>query len=73
MDFSKAFDKVPHRLLLLKLNHYGVRGDVLSWISSFLTGRTQSVVCVGGHTSTPCDVLSGVPQSSVLGPLLFLI
>ena len=71
LDFSKAFDKVPHHLLLLKLSHYGVRGDILSWISSFLTGRTQSVVC-GGHTSTPCDVLSGVPQGSVLGPLLFL-
>ena len=58
---AKLLIKVPHRLLLLKLSHYGVRGDILSWISSFLTGRTQSVVCGGGHTSTPCDVLSGVP------------
>ena len=72
LDFSKAFDEVSHCHLLLKLNYYGVRGNILNWITSFLTRRTQSVVC-GGCTSTPCNVLSGVPQGSVLGPLLFLI
>ena len=72
LDFIKAFDKVSHRHLLLKVNYYGVRGNILNWITSFLTGCTQSVVC-GGCTSTPCNVLSGVPQGSVLGPLLFLI
>ena len=63
---------MSHRHLLQKLNFYGVRGNTLDWITSFLTGRTQSVVC-GGCTSTPSNVLSGVPQGSVLGPLLFLI
>jgi len=72
LDFSNAFEKVSHRQLLQKLNFYGVRGNILDWITSFLTGRTQSVACSGG-TSTPSNVLSGVPQGSVLGPLLFLI
>ena len=65
LDFSKAFDKVSHRHLLLKLNYYGFRSNILNWITSFLTGRTQSVVC-GGCTSIRCNVLSGVPQGSVL-------
>ncbi len=71
LDFSKAFDKVPHQRLRLKLEYYGVRGNTLEWISSFLNGRTQRVLC-GGSVSKPADVDSGVPQGSVLGPLLFL-
>lgn len=71
LDFSKAFDKVPHQRLLLKLAHYGVRGRTLEWIKDFLSNRTQSVV-LEGQSSSPLDVLSGVPQGTVLGPLLFL-
>ena len=70
LDFSKAFDKVDHLGLLSKLETYGIRGPLLEWTSSFLIGRKQSVV-VDGHTSSPSDVLSGVPQGTVLGPLFF--
>lgn len=69
---SKAFDKVSHRHLKFKLEYYGVRNQALKWISSFLEERTQCVVC-GGYTSNPANVISGVPQGTVLGPLLFLI
>ena len=72
LDFSKAFDSVPHQRLIYKLRKVGVRGKVLDWIEAFLTNRRQRVVLRNG-TSGWQHVKSGVPQGSILGPLLFLI
>ena len=66
-DFSKAFDKVPHRRLLLKLSEYGLCSQMLSWIKDFLSGRIQSVAMEGSN-SEPKEVLSGVPQGTALAP-----
>ena len=71
-DFSKAFDTVPHRRLLNKLKFYSVRGPLLQWISSWLTKRQQRVI-VDSEASNATPVKSGVPQGTVLGPLMFLV
>jgi hypothetical protein len=72
LDFAKAFDKVPHERLLLKLAVKGVTGRILNWIRNWLTGRTQWVV-LNGARSESSDVDSGIPQGTILGPPLFTV
>ena len=72
IDFSKAFDMVEHKILLDKLQHYGIRGPALKWLESYLSNRKQ-YVSINGSESSTTNIDYGVPQGSILGPLLFLV
>ena len=72
IDFSKAFDMVEHKILLEKLEHYGIRGHALKWLESYLSNRKQ-FVSINGSESSMKIMEHGIPQGSILGPLLFII
>ena len=72
IDFVKAFDRVPHQRLLTKIYNIGIQGDLLNWIKDFLSDRLQRVVIKDNYSSWT-NVISGIPQGSVLGPILFTI
>ena len=72
LDFSKTFDYVNHKLLIYKLQSFGINGNLLSWFISYLNKRIQRVI-LDGLTSEWLPILSGVPQGSILGPLLFIL
>ena len=73
LDFSKAFDSVPHDGLLSKLKHYGIDEKIWLWIYNFLLKNRKQSVVVDGKQSSLIDMVSGVPQYTVLGPILFLL
>ena len=72
IDLRKAFDTVDHDLLIKRLHVYGMDPNTINWFQSYLNGRYQQV-CVGGHLSDPLLIASGVPQGSIIGPVLFLL
>ena len=72
LDFKKSFDSVPHKRLIGIIKQYGIKGKTLGWINEFLLTRRQRVV-INDTRSEWKDVLSGIPQESLLGPVLFVI
>ena len=72
LDFSKAFDKVLHNKILLKMDNCGIRGNTWKWVKSYLSDRSQQVL-LDGEKSSKLPVVTGVQQDSAMGPLLFLI
>ena len=72
LDLSKAFDTIDHNILLDKLQCYGFRGIALDWLTSYISGRSQ-FVSIDGNNSLPLALRTGVPQGSILGPLLFIL
>ena len=73
IDLSKAFDTVNHDILFKKLESYGIRGNTKKWLQSYLTGRKQFISYDKNSFTNFCNIICGVPQGSILGPLLFLI
>ena len=72
LDFRKAFDSVPHKRLLMKIEKLGINGNILKWVTDFLHNRQQRVI-INGKSSEWTEVSSGAPQGSVFGPLAFYI
>ena len=72
LDFSKAFDTINHNILLYKLSHYGIRGKALEWFRNYLNNRKQ-YVSLNQNNSSLKEIENGVPQGSLLGPLLFIV
>ena len=72
LDFSRAFDTLSHNILLIKLYHYGFRGKTFDWIENYLTNRKQFVQ-YNDRVSKLANIVNGVPQGSILGPLLFIL
>jgi retron-type reverse transcriptase len=72
IDVSKAFDSINHKILLSKLEHYGLRGSVYSWFRSYLSNRYQYTE-IKGQSSLVRNITAGVPQGSILGPILYLL
>jgi RNA-binding protein YlmH len=73
LDYAKAFDKVDHEILLGKLSLIGIKGKLFEWIKNFITKNRVQSVLVNGKRTFLAELLSGVPQGSIQGPLLFLI
>ena len=71
-DFKRAFDKVPHQRLMYKAEQYGIKGEIINWIKSYINSSTQQVV-LNGESSESKNMTSGIPQGSLLGTLLFVI
>lgn len=72
LDFAKVFHSVPHKHLIHRVSQYGIQGHILNWLCNFLSNRPQQVI-IDGSTSSWAKVLSGDPQHSILGPLLFFL